>query len=196
MSNETDIKELVEIFKAFFKIGCFTFGGGYAMIPIIEREVIINKEWMKEEDIIDIFAVSESLPGAIAINSSTFIGYKIAGRKGAFAAMLGVILPSFIIITLIAAFFARFQENAIIKAAFLGIRSAVVGLILLAALKIGKTAIRDKIALLIMVFTIFLIIVVNIHAVFVIMGGAAIGLLIYSIFPGTAKNIIDRYGEH
>lgn len=110
--QKNNTKLLFDIFITFFKIGSVTFGGGYAMIPLIEREVISNKGWIKnDEEIIDVFAVSESIPGAIAINSSTFVGYKIAGRNGAIAAMMGVVLPSFIIITLIATFFSKFQDN-------------------------------------------------------------------------------------
>ena len=102
MNKKVNLKLLIEIFTTFFKIGAFTFGGGYAMIPLIEREVITNKGWIKnEEEIIDVFAVAESIPGAIAINSSTFVGYKIAGRIGAITAACGVILPSFIIINLL-----------------------------------------------------------------------------------------------
>ena len=107
MRDKTDYKKLLEIFVLFFKIGSFTFGGGFAMIPLIEKEVINNKGWVNEEEIIDVFAVSQSIPGAIAINCATLIGFKIYGKKGACAATIGVILPSFLIITIIAAFFFK-----------------------------------------------------------------------------------------
>jgi chromate transporter len=183
MSHKTDFKKLYEIFITFFRIGAFTFGGGYAMIPLIQREVVDKKKWIKEEEIIDVFAVSESMPGAIAINSSILIGYKIKGKKGACAAAIGVILPSFIIITLIAAFFARFQDNPFVKAAFKGIRPAVVALISIAAVKIGKAAIKDSLCAAISIISFILVFIFDIHAIFAILGGAAVGIILYKIFP-------------
>lgn len=194
--NIKNSKKLLEIFLAFFKIGCFTLGGGYAMIPLIEQEVVRNKKWVKESEVVDVFAVSQSIPGAIAINSSTFIGYKIAGRKGSIAATLGVILPSFLIITTIAAFLKKFQDNEMVNAAFLGIRSCVVALILLAAVKIGKTAIKDKMTFIIATITVIFVVFFDVHAIFAIIGGAAIGSVIYFRFPNRAKQIIEKDGEN
>jgi len=105
--NSSNMKQLKDIFVTFFMIGLFTFGGGYAMIPLIEKEIVEKKKWVEKEEITDILAVSQSIPGAIAINSATFIGFKIKGRIGAIAATLGVILPSFVIISFIAAFFRQ-----------------------------------------------------------------------------------------
>ena len=196
MKKKANIKLLIEMFITFFKIGAFTFGGGYAMIPLIEREVIDNKGWIKnEEEIIDVFAVAESIPGAIAINSSTFVGYKIAGRKGAIVAACGVILPSFITITVIAAFFTRFQDNPIVKAAFMGIRSTVVALILMAAIKVGKKAIKDKFSVLITIMTVILVLVLDIHAIFAIVIGAMGGLVIYFTSPKKVAKIIGKGDE-
>ena len=196
MKKKANIKLLIEMFITFFKIGAFTFGGGYAMIPLIEREVIDNKGWIKnEEEIIDVFAVAESIPGAIAINSSTFVGYKIAGRKGAIVAACGVILPSFITITVIAAFFTRFQDNPIVKAAFMGIRSTVVALIMMAAIKVGKKAIKDKFSVLITIMTVILVLVLDIHAIFAIVIGAMVGLVIYFTSPKKVAKIIGKGDE-
>lgn len=192
MESKSTISRLLEIFLTFFKIGCFTFGGGYAMIPIIEREIITKKGWVTEEDVIDIFAVSESLPGSIAINSSTFVGYKIAKKKGAVAAMFGVLLPSFIIITTIAVFFGRFQDDPAVKAAFLGIRSAVVALIILAAKKMSKVAVKDKITLAVAVAVLILVLIVKIHPIFTIIGGAILGLTIYKLSPDAGNKIVER----
>lgn len=194
MKKENKLRFFYEIFITFLKIGSFTFGGGFAMIPLIEREVITNKNWVKEEEVIDVFAVSQSVPGAIAINASTFIGYKIAGRMGALVATLGVVLPSFVTITLIAAFFSRFQENPIVKAAFMGVRAAVVALILMAAVKIGKAAVKDKTAAVIMLSAVALILVFNIHAIFVIIGGAAAGIIINSMFPKNMEETMKKAG--
>lgn len=186
------LKQLIEIFLVFFKIGLFTFGGGYAMIPLIEREIVEKKKWVREEEITNIFAVSESIPGAIAINSSTFMGYKIAGRKGAVAAAFGVILPSFIIISLIAASFGKFGDNKIVKAVFAGIRPAVVSLIGVAAFKVGKTSIKDMACLIIAVIAAVAVVIFDIHAIFVILGAAIFGLLIYRFYPDKVKKVVEN----
>jgi len=185
-------KQLIEIFFLFFKIGLFTFGGGYAMVPLIERELVEKKKWVKREEITDILAVSESIPGAIAINSSTFMGYKICGRKGAVAAAIGVIMPSFIVITLIAAFFSKFGDNEVVKAVFAGIRPAVVALIGLAAYKMGKASIRDMACLVITVITIAVVVIFDVHAIFTIIGAAVFGLLVYKFVPAKAKQVLGE----
>jgi len=187
-----NMKRLFEIFATFFKIGAFTFGGGYAMIPLIEREVVHNKGWVSTAEIIDFFAICESIPGAIAINSATLIGYKMAGKKGALAAAAGVILPSFLTITIIAAFFTRFQDNPIIKAAFSGIRAAVTALIVLAAVKIGKASIKDVTGLAITLAAVILVAFLDVHAIFVIIGGALFGLFMHSLFPKRMKHIFNE----
>jgi chromate transporter len=188
----SDIKRLKDIFVTFFKIGLFTFGGGYAMIPLIEKEIVEKKRWIEREEITDIIAVSESIPGAIAINSATFVGFKIFGRKGAVTAALGVIMPSFFIIAIIAAFFSKFSDNLIVKAAFAGIRPAVVALIVLAAYKVGKTAIKDKIGLIVAIVGFVLVIGFSIHAIFAIIAGAVFGLVVYRFWPEKAKEILGK----
>lgn len=187
MRKNYNIKLLAEMFLTFFRIGTFTFGGGYAMLPIIEKEVITNKKWISEEQIMDIFALSQSLPGAIAINSSTFIGYKIAGIPGSIVATSGAVLPSFIIITIIAAFFARFQDYAIVNAAFLGIRAAVVGLILVTARKMAIKAVKNRAAVIILVIAVVLILL-NVHPILVIIGGAVTGIIMNSVNPRLLDN--------
>lgn len=189
--NSRPIPLLWDLFLTFFQIGSFTFGGGYAMISLIEREVAHRKKWVQSEDIVDIFAIAESVPGAIAINSSTFIGYKIAGIKGAVLATLGVVLPSFLIITIIAAFFARFQDNPLIKAAFMGVRTAVTALILTAAYKIGKTAIRDRIGVVISVCVILLAVFTEIKVVFLIAAGGLLGILICQLRPDILRKLSE-----
>jgi chromate transporter len=185
---------LIQLFLCFFKIGCFTFGGGFAMIPLIEREIVTNRKWVTEEEVIDVFAVSQSLPGAIAINTSTFIGYKIIGRLGAIVATAGVILPSVIIITLIAVFFSIFNNNPVFEAVFSGIRPAIVSLILLAGIKIGKSSIKDKICAIIMLATLALVTVFDVHAIVAVVGGALIGIVIYKFFPKISERIVNMDG--
>ena len=125
------------------------------MIPLIEREVVEKKRWVSEEEVVDVFAVAQSMPGAIAINSSTFIGYKIAGKRGAVVATLGVVLPSFFIIALIAIFYSKFQDAAAVKAVFSGIRPAIVSLIAVAAIRISKTSIVDWTGLILAILSSF-----------------------------------------
>lgn len=132
------MNKIIEMFIAFFKIGAFTFGGGYAMIPLIEEEVVNNKKWLEKEEFMDVLVVSQSLPGALAVNCSIFLGYKIGGLIGAIMALLAVILPSFIIIIIIAAFFMQFRNNYYVNAAFKGITAAVPMLVLVGAISLSK----------------------------------------------------------
>ncbi|WP_428911855.1 chromate transporter [Niallia sp. Krafla_26] len=172
---------LFQIFWSFFKIGPITFGGGYAMIPMIEREVVTNKKWVKSEEITDVFAVSESVPGAIGINSATFIGYRIAGVKGAIAAMIGILLPTFSIVILLSLIYQFLRGNPIVDAAFMGIRAAIVALITYAGIKIGKTAIFDKTTVAITAITVIVLLFLTIHPVLIILTGIIVGILVTKI---------------
>lgn len=131
---------MFELFKTFFKIGAFTLGGGYAMIPIIESEVVEKHQWVKREEFIDLIAVAQSCPGVFAINISIFIGYKLRQLKGALCTSLGTALPSFLIILLIALFFHRFMDVPWIAAMFRGIRPAVVALIAVPTFNMARSA--------------------------------------------------------
>lgn len=135
------IKRALSLFLAFFKIGLFTFGGGYAMIAIMEREFVEKKKWIGHEEFIDVIAIAESTPGPIAINSATYIGYKNAGVLGSLFATLGVVLPSFIVILIIAKLFAKFSNSKIVKRMFWGFKPVVAGLIVAAAVTLGLSAI-------------------------------------------------------
>ena len=119
----------LEAFGIFFKIGAFTIGGGYAMVPLIENEIVTKRKWIAQEDFIDLLAISQSAPGILAVNISIFIGYKLRGIRGSIITALGTILPSFIIILAIALFFHSFKDNPIVERIFKGIRPAVVALI-------------------------------------------------------------------
>lgn len=179
MKEET--KKLFQIFWTFFKIGPVTFGGGYAMIPLIEREVVEKKKWVKTEDITDVFAIAESIPGAIAINSSTFIGYRIGGIKGAIAALLGVFLPTFLIVVVLSMIFLQIQDNPKIEAAFQAIRASIVALIVYAGYMIGKTAIIDKTTLIISIGSMAILFFLHIHPVGIILFGILLGILLVNI---------------
>lgn len=138
------MKELVELFLAFARIGGLTFGGGYAMLPMLQREAVEKKGWVTEEELMDYYAVGQCIPGVIAVNTAVFIGTKAKGLAGAIAASLGVISPSIVIIVAIAAFIQSFSELPIVQNAFAGIRVGVCVLILSAVLKLFKKAIIDK----------------------------------------------------
>ncbi len=127
-------------FTTFFKIGMFTLGGGYAMIPIIEAEVVDKYKWVSKEEFLDLIAIAQSCPGVFAINASIFIGYKLRKVRGALATSLGTALPSFLIILLIAMFFHHFQDNPVVAAIFRGIRPAVVALIAVPTFNLAKSA--------------------------------------------------------
>lgn len=192
---------LLKLFWKFFKIGMFTFGGGYAMIPLIEREVV-NNNWIDKKEVTDMVAISQSIPGAVAVNMSLFVGYKIAQKKGAIISVLGCILPSFIIILLIAIFFKNIQNEVIVQNAFTGILSAVVALIIISAIRIGKVAIMDKITLVITIITVILLllgqylvisqVLKGLLPILIIISGALTGLLIYYFFPKKVRKLFKE----
>lgn len=124
------MQSLRTIFGSFFKIGLFTFGGGYAMIPLIEREVIDRRRWIEQKEFLDLLTLAQSVPGPISLNTSVFVGYKVRGLSGAVAALLGVVVPSFVILLAVALFFSDVRHNPVVNAAFMGMRPAVVALII------------------------------------------------------------------
>lgn len=136
------VKKCKELLGVFLKIGAFTFGGGYAMIPLIKREVAEGKKWLTEEEIFDIIAIAESTPGPLAVNCATFVGSRVAGFAGALAATLGVVLPSFLIILLISGCYKKFQNSRLVKGAMQGLKPAVVALIAAALLSVGENVFR------------------------------------------------------
>ncbi len=177
ISGDSILNKKLDLFLTFMKIGAFTFGGGYAMIPLIQREVCTNKKWMEEKDILEIVAIAESTPGPIAINAATFVGYRTAGFIGACLATLGVVLPSFLIISLISLVLHHFQEFRAVKYAFMGIRAAVLALILKALWSMFKAAKKGAFAYFIMGATFLLTAFAKIDAVFVLVGCAVFGII-------------------
>ena len=127
---KAELKKLWQIFATFFKIGAFTFGGGLAMIPLIQKEAVENHGWVSDDDILEIVAIAESTPGPIAINSATFVGYRAAGVLGSAAGTFGVVLPSFVIIFLVSFVLRQFQQLPVVQYAFWGIRAGVVAMLL------------------------------------------------------------------
>lgn len=182
---------LWEMFLTFFKIGAFTFGGGFAMIPIIQQEVVEKRNWIKEEDFMDTISIAQSSPGPIAVNSSIFVGYKIKGFKGAVISTIGTVLPSFITILLIATFFYQFKDNSIIEKIFLGIRPAVVALIFSAIYRLVYKSHFTYVALFIALATALVIVFLNINPVFMVVLGAVVSVLI-NRFKNSKSEIDDE----
>lgn len=164
-------------FRTFFKIGAFTLGGGYAMIPIIKADVVDRHKWVDEKEFLDLIAVAQSCPGVFAINISTFIGYKLRGVRGALSCSLGTALPSFIIILLIAVFFHRFQDNKVVAAMFRGIRPAVVALIAVPTFNLAKSAKINKYTVWIPVISALLIWLLHVNPIYIIIAAGVCGWL-------------------
>ena len=137
------MKDLWNLFLVFAQIGATTFGGGYAMLPILQREVVEKRNWATEEELMDYYAIGQCTPGIIAVNTATFIGYKWAGIPGGIFATLGVVFPSIVIITVIALFLQNFADLEVVKHAFAGIRVCVCVLILDSVIKLGKKSVVD-----------------------------------------------------
>ncbi|MBP2076034.1 chromate transporter [Oceanobacillus polygoni] len=186
MEKRRKVKLLWGLFFTFFKISPVSFGGGYAMIPLLEDAVTKKNKWVKREDIADVLVVAQSVPGSIAVNTATFIGYRLVGIPGAIAATLGIITPTFIIIVALASLFLNFQHNPIVQTAFIGIRSAVIALIIFAALKIGKTAIFNKTTSIIACVALVIFLFVSIHPIFMLLVGGIVGILL------NMKRLLDR----
>jgi chromate transporter len=179
------MKILWELFITFLKVGSFTFGGGLAMIPVIRREAVTVRHWMDEEEIVDCFAIAQSVPGVLAINSSVYIGYKVKGLAGALCAALGVILPAFISIIVILQFLNQYSDNAYVQGAFEGIKAATVGLIFVTAVSMGKIILKGKMAYIIALVSFILIVLLQINAAWAIAFGGITGYVVYRAKRGS-----------
>ena len=182
-----DWKKLWSLFCAFFKIGAFTFGGGYAMIPLIQKEAVENKGWVTDDDILEIIAIAESTPGPIAINSATFVGYRAAGVLGSAAATFGVVLPSFVIILLISYILRGFQDIAAVQYAFNGIRAGVLALLFKALWGMYKKSPKGWAAYVVMAASFVLTAFLDVHVLLVIIGCAVFGLVTATIAERRAQ---------
>ena len=191
------MKKLLEIFTMFFKIGMFTIGGGYAMLPIIQKEVVDKKSWMNEEEFLDAISLTNSLPGPLATNAATFIGYRVSKVKGAVTAVIGAVLPSIIIILLIASFFKNAADYPIVQNIFNAIRPAVVALILYSVIKLAGTAkIKKNLNWLVALIAFSAITFFNIHPIIVIICAALYGLVLYDyVYKALNAKDIDKRKE-
>ncbi len=175
--NDPKKCDLLGLFWTFFKIGAVTFGGGFAMIPLIKDEVVEKQCWLQEDECIDIFGITQVAPGAIAINTSIFIGNKLMGFPGAVAATLGAVIPSFFIILLIASSFARFQDNPMVRSFFAGVRPGVVALIATAAFRFGKNVLKSGFSYMVSIFGVIGLLFFGIHPIAAILASAFLGFL-------------------
>ncbi len=170
---------MFDLFKTFFQIGLFTFGGGYAMIPLIEQKVVDEKHWVGHDELVDLIAVAQSCPGIFAVNISIFIGYKRKGVRGAFVSTLGACLPSFIIILLIAFAFLQFRDNPWVEKFFKGLRPAVVALIAAPVFRMAKSTRINRYNVWIPILATFAIWLLGVSPVYIILiaglGGYAYG---------------------
>ena len=170
---------LLDLFCAFFRIGLFTFGGGYAMLPLLQREIVEKKHWATEEELLDYFAVGQCTPGIIAVNTATFVGFKEKKLSGAIFATLGIVSPSLVIITVIAALLSNFAHIAAVQNAFAGIRVAVCVLILNSIVKLWKKSVVDKLT-----FAVFLAVFIgsvllsHVSPVVFIVAAAVLGIVV------------------
>lgn len=184
------LKKVFQLFITFIKIGAFTFGGGYAMVPLIQRETVEKKKWINDDDILEIVAIAESTPGPIAVNSATFVGYKTAGVLGAAAATIGVVLPSFTIIYFISFVIDKFENNTAVKYAFSGIRAGVLALIIKALWAMSKKSAKNIISFIITAFA-FIFAALNINVIYIILACAVTGIVSSLIMSGREKKKND-----
>ncbi len=179
----------LELFFHFFLIGAFTFGGGYAMLPLIQQTVL-EQGWLNHQQVIDFVAVSESTPGPLAVNMSTYIGMRVAGITGAFAAALGVVLPSFLLILLISGCYHKFQSNRLVRGALYGLKPTVVALIITATISITGTVfhitdlmiLKNGISLIILLVCAFLCFKKK-HPILIILISALLGIIFGNFIP-------------
>ena len=173
-----------DLFTIFFKRGIFTVGGGIAMIPVLQKRMVQELKWFTDDEMMDIIAICQGLPGVLAVNMATFVGYKKKKLAGAMVATFGVILPSFIVILLIAKSLTMFRENIYIQGALGGLKAAAAGLVLIAVWQVGRTAVSDVFSALCAISAFLLIAVFDINVVYVIILFLLIGVAKEFLFPG------------
>ncbi len=173
----TPWKELGRIAASFLRIGAFTFGGGYAMIPLIQKETVEKRKWITDDDILEIIAIAESTPGPIAINAATFVGYRVAGFLGAAVATTGIVLPSFLLILALSFVLRQFQDVQAVKFAFTGIRAGVLALLIKALWSMYQKSPKGWPAYVVMAASFLLTAVFDVNVLFVLIGCALFGLV-------------------
>ncbi len=172
------MKALLDLYFTFCRIGAFTFGGGYSMLPMIQKEVVEKRGWATEEEVLNYYAVGQCTPGVIAVNTSTFIGYKQRGILGGIVATAGMITPSLIIIMVIAAFLQNFAHIEFVQHAFAGIRVAVAALVIQAVVKMWKSGVKDAIGVIIFVLAFAVSLAFDVSPIYVVIGAIAAGIAV------------------
>lgn len=170
---------LISIFLTFIKIGAFSFGGGYAMLPFIEREIVVYHQWISYRDFIDIIAISQVTPGPIAINSATFVGFIVAGIPGSITGTLGVITFSFILVSIAHRYIVKFKDSKILKSILLGMKPALIGLIISAFISLAKESYLDIKSVIIGIIIFSLLFYEKIHPILVILIAGVLGIGFY-----------------
>lgn len=185
----------LQLFLSFFKVGWFAFGGGYAILPLYEAELAVRKKWVTHEEILDVYAVGQSVPGVIAINSAVLLGYRVGGRLGGLAAAFGVMLPAFLVILFVAALLPRFREYRAVRAALMGIRPAVAALILRAACQMGRHSLKDRVTWGVAVLTVVLSLFTTVHPATLIGGAAVLGFALYLLSRRGGNRFLRLEGQ-
>lgn len=172
------IKLLFDLCWAFFKIGGLTFGGGLTMLPMLERELVTNRKWITEEELLDCYAIGQCTPGIIAVNTATFVGYKKAGVAGGIAGTLGMILPSILIITIVAAFLKSFMNNVWFRHAMMGVRGVVCALLLNTVINLGKKTLKNLVCWIFCIVIFILAMFTKLPTIALVLGAATAGIII------------------
>lgn len=175
------MKKLMQLFLTFSRIGGLTFGGGYAMIPMLEKELVEKNHWVSEEELLDYYAVGQCTPGIIAVNTATFVGHKVAGFWGGIFATLGVVFPSLVIITVIAAVLTNFADIPAVKSAFAAVRVCVCVLIFNAVLKLWKKAVTDKGTLTIFILVFVMSVFLDMSPIFFVLVSGLCGIMLVNM---------------
>ena len=172
---------LLELYLVFFKMGSFTFGGGYAMLPMIQEEIVTKRKWATEKEVLDYYAIGQSTPGIIAVNTATFIGYNQKGILGGIVATLGMVSPSIIIITIIASFFKDFQNYVLVQHGLAGVRVVVAALIFKTVIKMFKESVINWVGAVLFLLSFTVLVLFNINPIFIILFSALIGIVSLNI---------------
>jgi len=181
----------MKLFWATFSLSAFTIGGGYVIVPLMRKKFVEEFKWIDEEEMLNLVAISQSAPGAIAVNTSIMVGYRLAGVLGSFVTILGTVLPPLIIITVISQFYTEFKENRIINALLLGMRAGVAAVIIDVIIKMVKDILKtkNKISVLVMIITFIAAVVFKINAALIIILSGIFGLFYYNIFKKEGKKL-------
>ncbi|MDO3409108.1 chromate transporter [Saccharibacillus sp. CPCC 101409] len=180
-SGTSRLRLIPQIFAVFCKIGPSTFGGGYAMIATIEKEIVDRKGWMDKSEMGDMISVAGSAPGGVAVNAAAFIGYRLGGVIGALAAVTGITLPTLVVVLLLSLTYALFKDNPKVEAALKGVHAAVVALILVAAWKMARSSLFDVATYTLAAAALAILLFTNLHSIWLILGGPAIGAAVVAI---------------